>query len=717
MPSRDDSNGFQRAMAAMPVEVTGGAADSLPPPEARILVVDDDPRNLLAMRETLGDLGATLVLARSGEEALKHVLDEDFAVILLDVHMPDMDGYETAELIRHRRKSRHIPILFLTAINKDEMHIFRGYSTGAVDYMFKPVDPVILRSKVSVFVELYRKTEEVKRQAELKQRLMTENFRVRTEKMMAEQALRRSEERQALIVRSLPILLYTADINGAGVGAGTPFRYVTENVETLFGFPAERFLREAGFWESRIHPDDRERVRVQMADLAGDGVSTATATTTVEYRWRDAEETYRVLLDQAIALRDSDGEALEICGTILDVTETREMQNQLAHAQKMETIGQLTGGIAHDFNNMLMVVIGSLERLGRLVGDNPRAARKLEMALQASLRCSDLTRRLLAFARRQQLHPERVDMEALVRNMGELMERTLGPTVDMVITSTPPLCPALVDRTQAESALLNLVINARDAMPGGGRLTIETSTLTVEEDAPPAGLDLKPGKYVCLSVSDTGSGMPPEVLERAFEPFYTTKDVGKGTGLGLSMIHGFVRQSGGVIKVESDVGRGTAFHLYIPCAPDDAEAERSVETVGSPNDDVPGGALQGQGEVVLVVDDEQHVRDVAAMTLQDLGYTVLKAENGPQALEVLQANPRVDLLFTDIVMPGGMNGMELARECLCLRPGLKLLYASGYAHGVGAGEGAGGPGAEMLVKPYRDRDLARSVRAALKAGS
>ena len=713
MPPRDDSKGFRNAMAAMPGEVTGGAADSLPPPEARILVVDDDPRNLLAMRETLGDLGATLVLARSGEEALKHVLDEDFAVILLDVHMPDMDGYETAELIRHRRKSRHIPILFLTAINKDEMHIFRGYSTGAVDYMFKPVDPVILRSKVSVFVDLYRKTEEVKRQAELKQRLMTENFRVRTEKMMAEQALRRSEERQALIVRSLPIVLYTTEI-----GIGSPFRYVTENVETLFGFPAERILREPGFWESRIHPDDRKRVRAHMAGLAGDGLSTATATATVEYRWRDAEETYRVLLDQAIALRDPDGEALEVCGTILDVTETREMQNQLAHAQKMETIGQLTGGIAHDFNNMLTVVIGSLERLGRLVGDNPRAARKLDMALQASLRCADLTRRLLAFARRQQLNPERVDIEALVRNMGELMERTLGPTVEVAIASTPPLCPALVDRTQAESALLNLVINARDAMPGGGRLTIETSTVTVDEDATPAPADLhlKPGKYVCLSVSDTGSGMAPEVLERAFEPFYTTKEVGKGTGLGLSMIHGFVKQSGGVIRVESEVGRGTTFHLYIPCAPDEAETERSAETAGSPSDDAPYDALKGQGEVVLVVDDEQHVRDVAALTLQDLGYTVLKAADGPQALELLRDTPRVDLLFTDIIMPGGMNGMELAREGLRLRPGLKLLYASGYAHGVG-GEDAEGPGAEMLVKPYRDRDLARSVRAALRVGS
>ncbi|MBP2291295.1 response regulator [Azospirillum rugosum] len=675
-------------------------ADSLPPLEVRILVVDDDGRNLLAMRETLSELGATVVLAKSGEEALKRVLDQDFAAILMDVHMPGMDGYETAELIRNRQKSRHIPILFLTAINKDEMHIFRGYSAGAVDYMFKPVDPVILRSKVSVFVELYRKTEEVKRQAAVRERLLAENFRVRTEKMEAEQALRRSEERQALIARSLPILLYTA-----GIGRGTPFRYVTENTSELFGFPAERFLKEGGFWESRLHPDDRERALAQFATALETGVAT------VEYRWRGADDKYRILLDQAVVLRDESGAPQELCGTILDVTDTREMQQQLAHVQKMETIGQLTGGIAHDFNNMLTVVIGSLERLARMVPDDPKAARRVDMALQAALRCSDLTRRLLAFARRQQLHPESVDMDALVRNMGELMERTLGPNIQVVIETAPPQCPALVDRTQAESALLNLVINARDAMAGNGRLSIATTTVTVGEDGNDAGLDLHPGHYVRLTVSDTGCGMPPDVLERAFEPFFTTKDVGKGTGLGLSMIHGFVKQSGGVIKVESAPDCGTTFHLYLPCAPD-ADPQSSRDPDAAEADAAP---MPGHGEMVLVVDDDHDVRHVAVLTLQELGYNVLEAENGPTALTVLAGNPRVDLLFTDIVMPGGMNGLELANEAQRRYPDLKVLYASGYAHGVAGGVGTAGPGAEILIKPYRDRDLARAVRVALGA--
>ncbi|WP_245987065.1 ATP-binding response regulator [Azospirillum thermophilum] len=335
------------------------------PPDVNILIVDDDSRNLFAVRETLEDLGAALVLAKSGEEALKHLLRQDFALILLDVHMPGMDGYETAEMIRKREKCRHIPIIFLTAINKDEMHIFRGYSAGAVDYMFKPVDPQVLRCKVSVFVELFRKTEEIRQQAEARQRLLDENYRVRMEKLQAEQALRRSEERQALILRQLPIVLYTA-----AVEPGQPFRFLSGNVETLFGFPAARFIEDPGLWEERLHPDDRPRLQQQMAAILTTGVSTA------EYRLRCADGTERHLLDQAVVVRDEAGVPREVFGTILDVTETRTAQQQLAHAQKMEMVGQLTGGIAHDFNNMLMVVIGSLERLERSLQDDPAAARR-----------------------------------------------------------------------------------------------------------------------------------------------------------------------------------------------------------------------------------------------------------------------------------------------------------------------------------------------------
>ncbi|PWC41743.1 histidine kinase [Azospirillum sp. TSO22-1] len=656
-----------------------------PPIPVSILVVDDDPRNLLAMQQVLADVDADVVLARSGAEALRRVLDQDFAAILLDVHMPEMDGYETAELIRRRERSRHVPIIFLTAINKDEVHIFRGYEAGAVDYMFKPVEPTILRCKVAVFIDLQRKTLEVKRQAEQKQRLLAENLRVHTEKLLAEQALRRSEERQGLIVRSLPIVLYTADADGAS------FRYLSANAAAVLGFPAERFLEEPGFWESRLHPDDRGRVLARRASGADRDAAM------IEYRWQGADGAWHVLLDHAVLLRDARGLPSERSGTILDVTETRELQTQLAHAQRMETVGQLTGGIAHDFNNMLMVVIGSLERLSGMVSDDEKAQRRLDMALQASLRCSDLTRRLLSFARRQQLHPEPVDLDALVRGMGEFMGRTLGSGVELVIEPAEGAWPAIVDRSQAESALLNLVINARDAMEGGGRLTLRIANV-------PAGASDLPelsGDSVLLSVSDTGCGMPPEVLEHAFEPFFTTKDVGKGTGLGLSMIHGFVKQSGGAIRVDSTVGQGTTFHLYLPRADAPAADDSTAAAEGLP---------RGGGEVVLVVDDEEDVRGVATLTLQDLGYTVVEASSPQKALEVLAEGGAVDLLFTDIVMPGGVNGFELARAGLERRPALKVLYATGFAHGI---DGDGAAGSAILRKPYRRHELAEAVRRTL----
>ena len=714
--------------AAAPAPAAGAPAgwesmttDAPPQPDkadVAILIVDDDPRNLFAVRETLEDMNAQLVLARSGEEALKHLLRQDFALILLDVHMPGMDGYETAELIRLREKSRHIPIIFLTAINKDETHIFRGYASGAVDYMFKPVDPHILKCKVSVFVDLYRKTEAVKREVEAKQRLLDENERVRREMRQAEQALRRSEERQALILGQLPIVLYTADLT-----PGIPFRYLSDTAQSVLGCSPARFIDDPGYWEAGLHPDDRNRVLRQLDSIHDTGL------TTVEYRWRCPDGSERHLLDQAVVVRDEDGQPAELFGTILDVTETRQAQRQLAHAQKMEMVGQLTGGIAHDFNNMLMVVIGSLERLVPSLADDPKAAKRAEMALQAALRCSDMTRRLLTFARRQQLHPEPVDLGALVAGMGELMERTLGGGVAIAIEApaadAEPLWTASVDRSQAESALLNLVINARDAMPGGGTLRIRTENARFEQTQSAHGMSVPAGDYILLSVSDSGCGMPPEVLERAFEPFFTTKEAGKGTGLGLAMIHGFVKQSGGLIDIDSVPGTGTTFRLYLPRAAVDAVHGTASDEDGAVE------AFAGRGETVLVVDDDADVRAVALQAVGALGYRVLEADGAEAALTLLDRQP-VDLLFTDIVMPGGLNGRELAREGLRRHPSLRILFASGYANGTSAPEQEAGaaipaddgtdPGAvlgavlgraETLAKPYRDGDLARALRRAL----
>ena len=680
--------------AAMAVESTPEAAAHADVP-ARILIVDDDDHNLFAMEEVLRDIGH-VVSAKSGEEALKQLLQHDFAVILLDVLMPGMDGYETAALIRARERSRYVPIIFLTAVNKDDAHMLRGYSMGAVDYVFKPVEPQILRSKVGVFVELFRKTQEVRAKAEHEQRLLQENFRVRTEKIMAERALRRSEERQAVIIQSLPIALYAGE---PGRETEAP-QFVSDNVEALCGFPARKFMESRDFWSSRIHPEDRDRVLQEFTRLR------KTGSLAIEYRWRGADEKYRYFLDQAVLVRDDQARPKEIFGTLLDVTERKQLEQQLIHAQKMDAIGKLTGGIAHDFNNMLTVVIGSLDRLRRTQKGDAGTLKRIDMALSGAMRCSDLTRQLLAFARRQPLRPQAVDLNDLVAGIADMVRRVLGEAIELVIEPGTELWPATTDPTQIESALLNLVVNARDAMPNGGRLSLRTANVTVGDREPALGGDLTPGDYVMVVVTDTGVGIPTEIRDRIFEPFFTTKPAGHGTGLGLSIIYGFVKQSGGHIRLETETGRGTEFSIYLPRA-------TAVET--EPRARV--AALEGiprarDGEVVLAVEDDETVRQIAVDALKDLGYAVHESPNGPIALDLLREQPKIDLLFTDFAMPGGINGRDLAAQVSTQRPGIKVLLTSAYTDRLYA-EGAPPLPMRFLSKPYREGELALAVRAAL----
>ena len=328
-------------------------------PKATILIVDDEPDNRFALSHVLVELEQRIVEAGSGGDALRFLLREECAVILLDANMPGLDGYATAELIRRRERSRHIPIIFVSAIDKDDEHIARAYAMGAVDYVFKPVDPVILRSKIAVLVDLYLKNEKVRRQAQLERMLQEENLRIRQEKLEAERQLRQIEERQTAIVRSLPIALYSARLKGRFSGP----RFVSEGIAHAVGFPAARFVEDPDLWPERIHPDDRERVLADVASIqASGGMST-------EYRWICADGSHRWFLDSAVLIRDHAGQPQEIFGSCLDMSDRKRIEQQLLQAQKMEAIGQLTGGIAHDFNNLLSVVIGNLELLERSVAD------------------------------------------------------------------------------------------------------------------------------------------------------------------------------------------------------------------------------------------------------------------------------------------------------------------------------------------------------------
>jgi PAS domain S-box-containing protein len=656
------------------------------PVPAKILVVDDDPRNLVAVEEILRAPGIEIITADGGEAALRQVLKHDFAVILLDVQMPRLDGYEVAGLIRNRPRSSRVPILFLTAFNKDDMHVFRGYSAGAVDYVFKPIEPLILRSKVDVFVDLYRKTEEIRRQGEEERRLLMENLRVRSEKLKTEQALRRREEHQSMVLESLPIALYTASVKEDH----RQLHFTSGSIERITGYSPKAFLQSTDFWSSRLHPDDRDRVLTQLQELTVHGA------VTLEYRWTCADGSERYFLDQTMLRHDDDGRPREFFGMWFDITERKQMEQNLLHASKLEAVGRLTGGIAHDFNNMLSVVIGNLDLLQKTVKGNAKAEPRVRMAMEGAQRCADLTHRLLAFSRRQPLQVSVIDVGALMPGLLELMRRTLGEHVNVGLHLTEDIYPIEVDRAQFEAALLNLAVNARDAMPEGGDLSISVGIQVLEESK----VD-NPGDFVVITVRDTGIGMPQDVLQRVFEPFFTTKESGKGTGLGLSMVYGFVQQSHGHVEIDSAPNEGTTIRIFLPRAHGTAESLNDKQT----GDAKPFGA----GQTVLVVEDNSAVRQVAISTLHSLGFDVIEAVNGDEAAQMLKTSDGVRLVLSDVRMPGGISGIDLARLIKSERPDVQVLLTTGYMDNEETIDGV-----ELLYKPYRATDLAEKIQALLE---
>jgi signal transduction histidine kinase/CheY-like chemotaxis protein len=380
---------------------------------------------------------------------------------------------------------------------------------------------------------------------------------------------------------------------------------------------------------------------------------------------------------------------------------------QVRQIQKMQAIGELTGGIAHDFNNMLAIVIGSLDLAKRrLQTDAARAAVYIDNAMEGANRAAQLTGRLLAFSRQQPLAPQVLDVNKLVGGMSEMLRRTIGDNVRVETVLAGGLWRTFADPAQLENAIVNLCVNARDAMPDGGRLTIETSNAHLDDEYAAGHAEVAPGQYVMTSVSDTGVGMPPEVIERAFEPFYTTKGVGQGTGLGLSQVHGFVKQTAGHVKIYSELGVGTTVKVYLPRSTGEADAG---ETPARASQDLPHGRAD---EIVLVVEDEQRVRDFSVDALRELGYTVVHAPDAAEALRVLALQPRVDLMFTDVVMPD-LDGRRLAERARETRPDLKVLYTTGYTKNAIVHNGMLDAGVAFLAKPFTIEQLARKVRQSL----
>lgn len=587
-------------------------------PPAKVLIVDDDDRNLLALSEVLSPV-AEIVCSSSGSDALRQLLRDEFAVILLDVFMPGLDGYETAAIIREREQTARTPIIFLSAVNKETEHLMRGYEMGAVDYVFKPVDPVVIKSKVSVFVDLFR----------------------------THRQLEESEKRQASILRALPMAIY--EVTERDGELLRQFR--GGDLEHFLGDDAPAVLNGERQWHDWVHPDDRKLLS-EEPERGGDSV-------TVEYRWIGPQGTRHHILDQRICT--GTGAIRRWAGSLLDITERKELEARLVHAGKLDALGQLTGGVAHDFNNLLAAMLGGISILQRRLKLGEREQMVIDQMRHAATQGTELVRRMMAFARQQDLTPSSVDPAVLCDAVAGLVNHTLGGKVQVDWHCPEAGLNLFVDRGQLELALMNLIINARDAMPDGGAISV-----SIEKDR----RILTNQPMLRIRVSDTGTGIPEDVLARVTEPFFTTKEAGKGTGLGLSMVSGFAAQSGGEMVIDSVVGRGTTIELILPATEAKAAGTASGEAA----------SLEWlKNKRLLLIDDDDAVRTILSEHFRDAGAVVEDFSSGQAAIDALREEPReLDLVLSDFAMPD-LDGLETLARIEELAPGLKTALMTGNA--------------------------------------
>ena len=513
-----------------------------------------------------------------------------------------------------------------------------------------------------------------------------------TGKKAAEEELRASEERFRLLVQSVTdYAIYMLDPEGrvSSWNAGAE-RFKGYSADEIMGEHFSRFYTE----------EDREAgiPRIALETACNEGRFEAEG-------WRVRKDGSRfwatVIIDP---IRNETGELIGFAKVTRDLSEKRAIEEQLRQSQKMEAVGQLTGGLAHDFNNLLTGISGSLEMMQIRIAQGRTAEfdRYLIAAQGAVKRAAALTHRLLAFSRRQTLDPKPTNANRLLRSLEELVRRTMGPGIDVEVVEASGLWTTLVDTNQLENAVLNLCVNARDAMPDGGRLTIEAANKWLDERAARKH-DLPVGQYVSICVTDTGTGMTPDVISKAFDPFFTTKPIGEGTGLGLSMVYGFARQSGGQVRIYSELGQGTTMCLYLPRH---ADNDSLAEEVEAPTSMEAGGG----GEVVLVIDDDPTIRMLVGEVLAESGYAVIEAPDGPAGLKVLESNARIDLLITDVGLPRGLNGRQVADAARVTRPDLKVLFITGYAENAVIGQTRLGNGMFVMTKPFQMDMLAHRIR-------
>jgi PAS domain S-box-containing protein len=672
-----------------------------------LLIVEDSPTQAELLRATVEDAGFTAIVARDAETALEILDRQPVDLVISDIVMPGISGYDLCRRIKSSREHSTIPVMLLSTLN-EPMDIIRGLESGADNFLTKPYKPEqivtrtrtilqnrSLRTRSAVFgveISFLGKTFTITSEKEQILDLLISTFE---DTVQANRELQR--HRAELAAAKVKLEEYARALEGRVAVSEEKFRgfltaspdavivvddaerivLASERTEILFGYTADELAGKP--FEMLIDAPTAPLAGTHLHGLRKDGTSFPIETT------KSAHST-------------PDG--MVVITAVRDITERVNMEEQLRHASRIDAMGQLTGGLAHDFNNLLGVIIGNLDVIA--ARKIPGVAAFVENALEAADRGATLVSQLLAFARKQPLQPERISVQERSLKTVSLLESVLGGKVKIGHSVDPETLPIIADRSQFEAALLNLAVNARDAMPDGGSLAIECTNVILDEDYASTRVDVTPGEYVMIAVSDTGIGMLPETQAKVFEPFFSTKGA-KGTGLGLSQVFGFAKQSGGHVSVYSEVGIGTTFRLYLPPAP------RHVAAPEAPR--IPTGLPIDHGkETILVVDDNEAMREVAALHLYTLGYDVIVADTPAEALDVLRSPRGVDLLLTDIVMPGQLDGRQLAIAARQLRPNLNVLFTSGFTESTIAASISADFDGRILSKPYRQVDLAKRLR-------
>lgn len=668
-----------------------------------ILAVNDITDQLGLLRLILHQADYNVLTANHGREGLEIAEDARPDLIISDVAMPGIDGFELCRLIRASATLHSTPVLLMSALRKDAASVVEGLRTGADDYLEAPYDPMVLVARVARLLERRWANEDLERRvSERTAQLEAANQSLEreiAERKRIDEKLREKEEFYRLLVEKVnDYAIFMLDPDGHIVSWN-------QGAERIKGYRVEEIVGEhfSRFYTTEDVENGKPDMELRVA--AKDG--------------RYEEDGWRVRKDGSLffanvlitALRNEEGQLRGFSKVTRDITKRRQIEEalrlaeeQLRQSQKLEAVGHLAGGIAHDFNNLLTAILGQSELILRRMESNDPLCRKVEEIKKAGDRAALLTYQLLAFSRKQILQPKVLDLNAIVSEMDKILQRLIEENIDIKLMLDPMLGRIQADPGQISQIIINLVVNARDAMPHGGRITVETQNVYLDEEYARRHVSVRPGRHIMLAISDTGVGMDAETQNHIFEPFFTTKRDGKGTGLGLSTVYGIVKQSGGNIWVYSEIGRGTSFKIYLP------RVEESIDRMDGEalSNDLPLGT-----ETILLVEDEEAVRTLAREMLESCGYKVLEAANGAEAIAICEDRDcSVDLLITDVVMPR-MDGREVADRLTALRPQLRVLFMSGYTENAIVHHGVLDEGANFIAKPFSLEALARKVRELL----